>query len=283
MTVLPRPLDQIEYWNGESGRRWVHHQETLDRSLEPLGLLAMDALNPQPGEIGIDIGCGTGATSLALATRVGTSGSVTGADISRPMLEHARTRAAGVTNLTFVEADASAHPFAPPADFIFSRFGVMFFPDTGKAFRNLFAALKPGGRLAFVCWQEPKHNPFMTVAGRAAAEIVPPAGPPDFEAPGPFRFGDPEKALAPLRAAGFQDAAAVPHTQMMTSAPDLDGAALFALEAGPASALIKDAAPSQIARMALAIRKAYEPYLTPNGVQLQGAVWRVTARKPAGA
>jgi ubiquinone/menaquinone biosynthesis C-methylase UbiE len=140
---------QIEHWNGQAGDTWVALHDRLDAQLEPLGRVAQDLAPPGLGERMLDIGCGTGQTTLALCERVGSQGSVLGIDISRPMLElaRARARAAAIKNVRFEQADAQIYAFEPRAfDYAFSRFGVMFFADPVAAFANLRAALRQGGR-----------------------------------------------------------------------------------------------------------------------------------------
>ena len=147
---------QIEYWNAAAGETWARFQEALDHQIEPLGLAAMDVLNPRAGEHIIDIGCGCGQTSLVLAARVGHMGSVMGVDISKPMLEVAvnRPRPASDLRVAFRQLDAQTGDFGHGIfDAAFSRFGVMFFSDPVAAFANIRASLKPGGRLVFVCWR----------------------------------------------------------------------------------------------------------------------------------
>ena len=146
---------QIEYWNSPVGDRWVDIQESQDRMLGPLGETAMAAAEIAPGHHVIDIGCGCGTTTLELAHRVGTSGHVFGIDVSTPMLERARQRAASeeALSIDLQNRDAATYQFEPQAyDRVYSRFGVMFFTDPAAAFANIRTALKPGGRLAFVCW-----------------------------------------------------------------------------------------------------------------------------------
>ena len=150
---------QIEYWNATAGETWAQLQEPLDRQIEPLGLAAIDVLDPAKGEHIIDIGCGCGQTSLALSARVGPTGSVVGIDISRPMLAvaHRRARQASVV---FRQLDAQTDDLGEGIfDAAFSRFGVMFFSDSVSAFANIRGSLKPGGRLAFVCWRALAENP----------------------------------------------------------------------------------------------------------------------------
>ena len=88
--------DQIAYWNDRAAvRTWTTFQERLDALFEPLTALALDAAAPKSGERAIDIGCGCGATVLALAQRLGPTGQVLGLDVSEPMTARARERIAG--------------------------------------------------------------------------------------------------------------------------------------------------------------------------------------------
>ena len=139
---------QIEYWNTTAGETWAQFQEALDRQVEPLGLAAMDLLCPGEGEHIIDIGCGCGQTSLALAARVRPTGSVVGVDISEPMLDVAlrRPRSADL-QVAFRKLDAQTGDLGRGLfDAAFSRFGVMFFSDPVAAFANIRTSLKPDGR-----------------------------------------------------------------------------------------------------------------------------------------
>ena len=156
---------QYEEWNNATGRRWLERHEAVDRQIAPFGRQAMDRAHIKPGEHILDVGCGCGETTLELADRVGASGSVTGVDISRPLIEAARkrTRELDRANVQFEEGDAQTFPFpAKGFDLVFSRFGIMFFDDSEAAFQNLGKALRPGGRLSFVCWPAPQENQFMT-------------------------------------------------------------------------------------------------------------------------
>jgi ubiquinone/menaquinone biosynthesis C-methylase UbiE len=141
----------------------------------------MDVLCPGEGEHIIDIGCGCGQTSLALAARVRPTGSVVGVDISEPMLDVAlrRPRSADL-QVVFRKLDAQTgdlgHGFFDAA---FSRFGVMFFSDPVVAFANIRASLKLDGRLAFVCWRPLDENPWMQAPLQAALPLLPPVAPPD--------------------------------------------------------------------------------------------------------
>ena len=147
--------EQIEYWNGAVGECWAAFQPVLDKALSAISDTALAFAAAKPGERVLDVGCGTGTTTYALAKTVGPGGDVTGVDISRPMLAVARSRGVGVN---FREADAATHLFHPTHDLVFSRFGVMFFADPAAAFANIRKAIAPHGRLAFVCWRDMKEK-----------------------------------------------------------------------------------------------------------------------------
>ncbi|MFN3523151.1 MAG: class I SAM-dependent methyltransferase [Phenylobacterium sp.] len=275
--------DQIAYWNAQAGQTWAAMQDKLDRQIEPLGLAAMAALDPSPGERILDIGCGCGQTTLELAERVGETGSVLAADISAPMLEIARRRAAeaGVSErVTFLEADAQTHPFpARKLDAAFSRFGVMFFEDPRAAFHNIASALVPGGRLAFVCWRSLQENPWMTTPFTAALPLIPSPPPPpaDPHAPGPFAFADADRLRTILMGAGFGDIDIAPHDQQI-GGNDLETSVGLSLRVGPLGAVLREQ-PHLKDSVTDAVRQALKPFVTDRGVMQPSATWIVSARR----
>ena len=276
--------EQIRYWNQTLAPRWVEQEAMLDAQIAPLGLAAMERARVLPGERVIDVGCGCGQTSLQLAERVGPAGSVLGIDIATPMLERARARASGRANVRFAAADAQTHRFEPDHDLVFSRFGVMFFADPAAAFANLAKALRPGGRLAFVCWQAIDRNPWLLVPLRAVAGIVALPPPPAPGAPGPFSFADPERVRGILAAAGFSEVALEQASGELAigAGGDLERAVEFALQMGPVAAALREAGAAGEAargRAADAIRTALAPFATPTGVRAGYAAWIATGRR----
>ncbi|WP_293681163.1 class I SAM-dependent methyltransferase, partial [uncultured Phenylobacterium sp.] len=269
---------QVAYWNEATGPTWAALQVPLDRQLAPLGRLAMDVLAPGPGERVLDIGCGAGDATLQLARAVAPGGAVTGADISRPLLEVARRRAASQPGVAFIEADAQTYPFEPGAfDAVFSRFGVMFFADPVAAFANIRAAMKPGGRLAFVCWRPPAENPIMVLPAMAAApHLPPPPPPPEPGAPGPFAFADPDRVRGILGDAGFADVGVTPR-DLKVGGGDLETVLGLALKVGPLGGQVRDN-PDRRDVVIDAVRAALKPHDGPDGVKLGAAVWVVSAR-----
>jgi ubiquinone/menaquinone biosynthesis C-methylase UbiE len=160
MSVPAPNAQQVQNW-AEAGHHWVAEAERYDRMLRPWGDAVLDAAAPAAGERVLDVGCGTGATTLAAAARVAPGGHAVGVDLSPPMLSLARDRAGrqGIENVSFVEDDAQIADFQPGEfDAAVSRFGVMFFADPAAAFANIRGAMRTGGRLAFACWQDLAHN-----------------------------------------------------------------------------------------------------------------------------
>lgn len=273
--------DQIAYWNAEVGQRWAAQQARLDALIAPFGAQAMAAARVQLGERVVDVGCGCGDTTLALADAVGPSGHVLGVDVSAPMLARARERAGPRANVAFLEADAAAGVLPPGADLLFSRFGVMFFADPTHAFAAMRAALKPGGRVAFACWRTVADNPWMMVpmmAGIRALGVTPP--PPVPDAPGPFAFADETRLRAILEGAGYRAVSIARFDAPMTLGADPMAAATMAVEVGPLGGLVREN--GGVASQALldAVAESLAPHAGADGVRLTGSTWIVTAAAP---
>jgi len=259
-----------------SARAKVELQEPLEAQLEPLGRRALSALSPRPGERILDIGCGTGATSIELAHRVGRHGEVLAIDISPIVLEAAARNSAGCAQLRFVEGDAGTYPFALQSfDAAFSRFGVMFFADPVAAFRNIRRALKPGGRLAFVCWRALRENDLDHVPLQAASPYLPPQLPDPAAAP-PFAFADARKVRDVLAGAGFEEIDIVPH-DVPVGTGDLDTMLALSLRVGSLGAIVREH-PLLGPVLAGPVRKALAVHDGPDGVRLNAATWIVSAR-----
>ncbi len=276
--------EQITYWNDQSGPKWVARQDQLDRQLAQFGEAVMDALGVAPGQRALDVGCGCGDTTIALAKRVGPSGRARGVDISQPMLARARERAAeaGLANVRFDAADAQTHAFEPRStDVVFSRFGVMFFADPTAAFTNLRGALADGGRVGFVCWQPLPENSWMRVPIMAAAQHLTLPPPPAPGTPGPFSFADRDRVGGILAGAKLRDVAFTsftPSLEVGGGGGGLDDAVEFILQLGPMAAVLREAPASALPKVTEAVREALAPYTTPRGVVMSSAAWIVTAR-----
>jgi SAM-dependent methyltransferase len=272
--------DQIKFWNEKGGEEWVALQARMDANLSAIHDALMPFAAPKAGEAVLDIGCGTGTTTLALADAVGASGRVTGLDISRPMLDLAKSRAAGRANTRFEVADASAYAFHNEYDLLFSRFGVMFFDDPIGAFANLHRALKPGGRVAFACWRTPPENLWASAPVGAARPFLPtPPPPPDPLAPGPFAFADPQRILSILSDVGFHDVVTEKFDGVMDMGTDLDQAAAYTLRIGPLARAAAEAEDAAKVKIAAAVKDALARFQGADGrVAPPVACWLVRAR-----
>lgn len=281
MSVQPaRPFD----WDGPNGDRWVVNQARLDRMLAPFGDALIAAASAQAGERALDIGCGAGASTFDLADQVG-AGRVVGLDISRALLSRAEGLAAERgADVAFRLADAATTAFAPEFDLVVSRFGVMFFDQPVPAFANICTALKPGGRLVFVCWRGADQNDWTRLPMAAIRDIVPPPPKPGPDAPGPFSFGERARVQAILQQSGFADIDIRPFDHQIvfgagdTSDAALDDAVANAISVGPLERALKDCDALTVERALAAVRDAYGRRLTPEGVVIDGAAWIVTAR-----
>lgn len=276
--------EQIAEWNGALGQRWAESQGETDAVVAAFGRAALRRAAVQPGERVIDIGCGCGDTSLELARGVGDRGSVLGVDVSRPMLQVARQRAvqAGLRQLQFLEADASSAPLPAACDLLYSRFGVMFFADPVPALAHLLTALRPGGRLVFVCWRAPRDNPWAMaplVAARKALGINPP--PADPLAPGPFAFADGERTRSLLAEAGFADIELQRVDAPIAIGATPRAAAEAAVRVGPTARLVREVGAEHVPAIVQAIERELAVHAATDGqVSLGGSTWVVSALRP---
>jgi SAM-dependent methyltransferase len=269
---------QAALWNDGSGKAWVDLQPILDEVLAPFERLLVDAGYPGEGGSVLDIGCGAGATTLAMARRVGSSGRCVGLDISEPLVALARKRAhaEGAANVEFVAGDAQTYAFPPGRfDAVVSRFGVMFFDDPVAAFANIRQAVKPGGRLAFVAWRSAAENDFMTTAARAAAPFLPPAPPSDPNAPGQFAFADRDRVRRILEQSGWSsvgvEEADVPceisETNLMT----------YVTRLGPVGAALRETDPATAEKIKSALPAAFAHFVSGGRARFDAACWLVKA------
>jgi SAM-dependent methyltransferase len=278
-----RNADQIAYWNGPAGQRWVRRQEEQDALLAPAAEALLARAAPRAGEFVLDIGCGWGGTAIALARRVAPDGRVLGVDVSEIMLARARELAPPELPIEFALSDATVHPFEPgAADLLFSRFGVMFFADPSRSFANMRKGLRAGARLVFACWREPRENPWLMLPLQEAYRHVPrlpEVGPED---PGAFSFAAESRVHEILGRAGFAGVQLEPVglTLDLALGAGLDAAVATAVGIGPTSRAL-DGQPERLKAAAVeSIRAALGRHLTGNRVPLAGAIWIVTAINP---
>lgn len=282
MSTEPSPKADVIGFQDRAGKAWVRFEAALDLQLEPLGRLAMDKLELERSQSVIDVGCGTGQTLIELAARVGEHGKVLGVDPSQPMLARAKERVRALPQVELAEADAEHFAFAPGAfDAVFSRFGVMFFADHVAAFRNLARALRTGGRLAFVSWQEWQKNEWASLTLEAARRVAPwqelPQGIRPEQRNG-FYLSDPVKVRQMLTAAGFSAEIEPVQTRIhFGAARTLEEAVDYALAIGPAARIIAEADPALKPAFQAELERALQPFVSSDGIWLGAALLAVSA------
>ncbi|HEY0872824.1 MAG TPA: class I SAM-dependent methyltransferase [Vicinamibacterales bacterium] len=272
---------QMALWNGPAGCAWVESQALLDQVLRPFEDLLVGAVPAGRGGRVLDVGCGTGSTTLAVARRLGPNGSCTGIDISEPMIAAARARAEReATAASFLQGDAQIHAFEPAVfDLIISRFGVMFFDDAVQAFGNLRRAANDEASLRFIAWRSAAENPFMTTAERAAAPLLPdlPVRRPD--GPGQFAFADRQRIYSILEESGWVDVDVRPIDIVCTM---LEKELVpYLTRLGPVGLILREADERTRTQVVETIRAAFDPYVHGAEVRFTAACWVVSARARA--
>jgi SAM-dependent methyltransferase len=271
--------EQAERWNGPAGRHWVEREAEYDRQLAECGAALIAAADLGPDDVVLDVGCGTGTTTLAAARR---ARRVRGVDLSPVMIERARARAGGTANVRFAVADAQTAAFEPIFDAMISRFGLMFFDDPPGAFANLRRALVPGGRLVTVCWQALERNEWMLVPAAALAQVVPLGDLAEPGQPGPFSLASAEHLTDLLAKAGWVD---IELEAMAFGVPvggvrSVDDAVTFTRDSALGRSALAGTGPEVEGRALAAVRAALAPFATDDGVVLPGAAWLVRAANP---
>jgi SAM-dependent methyltransferase len=269
---------QAALWNGRAGCAWAEAQEMLDRVLKPFEDLLVDAVGAGSKHRVLDVGCGAGATTLAVARRLGAQGHCVGIDISESMIAVARARAEREGSpASFVRADAQTHAFAPATfDMIISRFGVMFFDNPVAAFANLRRAATHDTELRFIAWRSAAENPFMTTAERAAAPLLPdiPARQPD--APGQFFLADRQRVSSIFEKSGWAGIDISP-IDVDCTLPETELVG-YITRLGPVGLVLQEADERTRTLVIETVRTAFDPYVHGTEVRFTAACWMVGAR-----
>jgi SAM-dependent methyltransferase len=272
-------VDQAAAWDGDDGDDWTEHEDHYNAGIRPHGQRLIEAAQIAPADQILDVGCGCGASTRE-AAKIATDGAALGVDLSSRMLARARerSRAEGLTNVRFEQADAQIYPFETGAfDLAISRFGVMFFGDPVAAFSNIRRALRPGGRLAFLCWQSLNRNEgFATLVGALAAGRDlprPPAG-----APGQFGLADPDLVRRILTEAGFERVNLDEVNEPLWVGKSTDDAFDFFRSLGVTRGMLRDLDADTASRALDVVRDSIAEHDTGQGVLFGSAAWLITAQ-----
>lgn len=267
-------------WQGRVGREWADKADALDRLLGPVGEAGIAALGEVNGRSILDLGCGSGATALALAER---GAKVTGVDISADLLARARQRDKGGA-VDFVQADATTYTPETPLDVLHSRCGAMFFDDQIAAWSHLRTQLRPGAPIALTVWRAASENEWAflplrlaaPVLGEEATRIHPPEG------PGPFAWSDPAHFAPILERSGWTGIAWEPVTRdaVMETGDATDPAergADFAMRIGPLASRLRGIDEVTRARIRAELVAGFEPLVRDGRLSVSTSAWVIRA------
>ena len=275
----PSNVDQVQAWDGNEGAFWTAQARRFDETLANCHGPFLAAVAIENGDHVLDVGCGTGQATRAVA-RLARGGSALGVDLSSEMIALARSLAAveGVGNVEFRQADAQIHSFErTPFDAVISRMGSMFFGDPIMAFTNLHRALRPGGRLTLLTWPSVTDNEWLSEfrAAMAVGRDLP-TPPPD--APSPFALCHPDRVRAILSAAGFADISFEALHQPMSFGPDPGDA--FDFISNLTSWMLEGLDEMRRGAALAALRASIEEHSDEQGVTYRSATWIIGAHKP---
>jgi len=277
----------VDFWNEILAPKFIRFKHILVDGLTHHSAAIFPSLPVGQGDKVLDVGCGFGDTAIQLARRVGPEGSVVGIDCCKAFLDIARqdAAAADLANVTFIEGDVQSHPFTPDHDFVFSRFGTMFFENPVWGLKNMRAAMKPGALMAMIVWRTADDNPWLSMAKQVVLQFLPPSGDDARTCgPGPFSMAGQETVTGMLKSAGYVDA-----QFKRVDAPVLVGGTVkdsieFQLALGPAGEVFREAgdlAEQRREEIEAALSEAIAPHLTDEGIVMESSSWVITARNPA--
>jgi ubiquinone/menaquinone biosynthesis C-methylase UbiE len=277
----------VEFWNNILVPKFVRWRHILVGGLTLHSERIFPSLQVNKGDRVVDAGCGFGDTAIELAGLVGPTGSVLAVDCCDGFLEYGRrdASAAGLSNVTFLEADVQTYPFDPVHDFCFSRFGTQFFENPVAGLRNMRASLKPGGIMTMVVWRGIKENPWLGHAKDIVLQFLPPPGEnAQTCGPGPFSMADTGVVTKQLEIAGYRDIQFEQVDAEVFVGKDVDDAAAFQLAIGPAGEVYREAgklAEQRYDEIANALKSQLAKYQRSNGLMMESSSWKVTARNPS--
>ncbi len=283
--------EAVRAWDTVLYERWKQNRKVFVGALNAITEEVFERFPPPEGGGCIDIGCGFGDTTQRMAQLVGPEGFALGTDSSPRFIEDARREAAeaGVGNVEFETSDAQTAEWDQIYDYAFSRMGTQFFAAPVPAMRVIRSALKPGGRLAKVCWRRKDESPFWAETEQVVQRFL--SRPEEYEAdtcgPGPFSLGNPETTRGILQAAGFAEIELHQRDFDYYMGEDMDEAIDALLAIGPGAELIRlngDHGESRRGEIAEALAEHYASWQQPDGsIVGRGSVWIVAATNPAQA
>jgi len=277
----------VQFWNNVLAPKFIHFRHVLVGGLTHHSEAVFPELPVRVGDKVLDVGCGFGDTAIKLSRIVGPTGSVVGVDCCDVFLNEAIKDAniAGITNLRFERGDAEASLPENEFDFVFARFGTMFFANPVAGLRNMRRALKPGGRMVHIVWRERRDNPWLSMAKDVVLRFLPkPSADALTCGPGPFSMANEDTVRGMMVSAGYTNIAFHRVDAPVLVGRDVKDAIAFQLAIGPAGEVFREAGdkaeemrPQIEAAMAAAIDAQRAE---ADGIVMDSSSWVISATNP---
>jgi ubiquinone/menaquinone biosynthesis C-methylase UbiE len=278
----------VKFWNEVLAPKFIRFKHILVDGLTQHSEAIFPKLPVQKGDRVLDVGCGFGDTAIKLANLVGPTGYVVGIDCCDPFLDYARkdAEAKGIANISFQRGDAEIALPVNEYDFVFARFGTMFFTNPVAAMRNMRQALRPGGRMVHIVWRDREDNPWLSVAKNVVLEYLPAPGE-DAQTcgPGPFSMADEQMVRGMMQSAGYEEIEFRRVDAQVLVGNDVEDAMAFQLAIGPAGEVFREAgeeAEEKRAEIEDALADAINAQkVSADGIVMDSSSWVISAINPA--
>ncbi len=277
----------VQFWNDVLAPKFIKFKHILVDGLSQHSAAVFPTLPVRAGDRVLDVGCGFGDTATLLARRVGLSGSVVGVDCCDAFLDYARKEAAEkqLENVEFVRGDAEIALPLGEFDFVFARFGTMFFVNPVAGLRNMRKALKPGGRMVHIVWRNRADNPWLSMAKDVVLDYLPQPGDDALTCgPGPFSMSNPDTVTAMMKSAGYENIELTRVDSPVLVGNDVKDAIAFQLAIGPAGEVFREAgdiAEEKREQIEAALAEAINKQKTSaDGIVMDSSSWVISATNP---
>ena len=277
----------VDFWNEVLVPKFIKYKHVLVDGLTHHSEAIFPSLPVKEGDRVLDVGCGFGDTAIKLAQRVGPNGQVVGLDCCEAFLDYGRKDVArqGIANVSFMNADALLERFEPEYDFVFSRFGTMFFANPVAGLKNMRSALKPGGTMTHIVWRTPKDNPWLSMAKDVVLQFLPAPGEDGRTCgPGPFSMANEEMVTKMMEIAGYQEIVLKRVDALVLVGRNLEDAINFQLALGPAGEVFREAgaeAEAKIDEIKAALTAAINAQKKEaDGIVMDSSSWVISGKNP---